>query len=258
MTWTRLSEDFMDRPEIYRLSRSARLLHVEALVWCNKRGTDGHIDAGAVRRITDAPDWQALATELEASGAWSPDGDDAWTLDWSEQEDAADVRTRRDARAETQKRYRQRQAAHQRGDHSLCDPRYCPAGVTGNATSHATSHDTGHKTTPRPVPSRPEGEGQGQGAGTGSADAPPGRAPANQHDTDTDWDAAIETATGHRYRPDQDGRCTFIQKTRVIDPTVCGYRAEDWRHGHKPEGDACPCGHPSHHPVHYAGEQATS
>lgn len=172
MTWTKLGDDFMDRPEIYEASRSARLLHIEALVWSNKRGLDGLIDTAAIARCTDVPDWRDLVTELEESGAWTQVSESSWQLDWSEQEDAADVRARKDARAATQKLYRKRVAAHREGDHSLCDPRRCPALVVGNAPGHETTH----KTTPRPVPSLPvpKGQGQGQqGAGPETADAAP-------------------------------------------------------------------------------------
>lgn len=178
MTWTKLGEDFHDRPEIYRVSRSARLLHIEAMVWCNKRGTDGLIEAGAVARICDDSSWRELVSELEGSGAWQPITEATWRLDWSEQEDAVDVKARRDARAEVQKRYRKRVAAHARGDHSMCDPRHCPALVSG----HETSNGTGHETTPRPVPSLPvpKGQGQGQGAGPDAAGASPASPPGSR------------------------------------------------------------------------------
>ena len=51
MTWTRLSDDSTDRPQMLRISRSARLLHFEAMVWCNKHLTDGVIPAAALPRI---------------------------------------------------------------------------------------------------------------------------------------------------------------------------------------------------------------
>ena len=75
-------------------------------------------------------------------------------------------------RAATQKRYRDRKAKHERGDHSACDPRYCTSAVTGNATSNKTAHETPSP----PVPSRPKDRGQGQSADRSGADAPPGAA----------------------------------------------------------------------------------
>src|ERR1035437_4069807 len=42
MTWTKLSDDHFDHEEIFTLSRSAVLLNIEATVWCNRLGNDGH------------------------------------------------------------------------------------------------------------------------------------------------------------------------------------------------------------------------
>ena len=168
MTWTRLSDNFTDRPEMLRISRSARLLHVEAMVWCNKHTTDGVIPASALSRISDGDIHEDLE-QLLAVGLWWPaiaeyatvNGQpDAWQLDWSDQEPAADVKARKDYRAGVQKRYRDRKDRHGRGDHSACDPRFCKAGVTGNATGNNTAHETPS----RPVPARPGGAGTGTGA----------------------------------------------------------------------------------------------
>lgn len=176
MTWTRLPDNFTDRPDILEVSRSARLLHVEALVWCNRQLTNGRLPKGALPRITDSPDPEADVAELLAVELWELDGERGWQLDWSDQEDAESVKGRQAARAQTQKRYRERQAKHAAGDHSLCDPRFCSSAVTGNATGNATSHITGHETPSRPVPSRPvpKGQGQDQEGRPGSAGAPPG------------------------------------------------------------------------------------
>jgi hypothetical protein len=176
MTWTKLGDDFMERKEMYAVSRDARLLHIEALVWCNKRLTDGRVDSGAVARFTDAEDWKFLVGELEASGAWRPVSEDVWQLDWSDQDDAEDVLARKAARAETQKKYRRRVSAHNRGDHSLCDPRFCPAlRDQSRDPSRDQSRDARQDTPPSlPVPARPEGTGTGtEGEGPDRADAPP-------------------------------------------------------------------------------------
>lgn len=180
MTWTRLSDNFTDRPEMLRISRSARLLHVEAMVWCNKHTTDGVIPASALPRISDG-DIFADMEQLIAVGIWQPataeyatvNGQpDAWQLDWSDQEPAADVKARAEYRANTQRRYRDRKSRHARGDHSACDPRFCKQAVTGNASSNESAHETPS----RPDPSRPAPEGQGKGQVDARADgagAPP-------------------------------------------------------------------------------------
>jgi hypothetical protein len=159
VTWTRLSDDFTDRPEFLKLSRSARLLHIEALVYCNRLTLDGYVPAGALRRLTDADNLDAEVQEL-IDAKWWESVDDGWQIDWSDQETAEEVNARKAYQAEKQKRYRQRRDKHRRGDHSECDPRFCkkkPKSVTGNETSN----ETGRVTDSRPGPSRPKGRGQG-------------------------------------------------------------------------------------------------
>lgn len=169
MTWTRLPDTFNDDPALLRVSRSARLLHVEALVYCNKHTDhelDGLLPAGALRRITDAEDPEALVVELVAAGLWEV-VELGWQLDWSDQETAAAVNERKKYRAETQRRYRDRKERHGRGDHSMCDPRYCSS-VTGNASGNTN----GYETPSRPVPSRPLSGDREQAAAEPGAGAP--------------------------------------------------------------------------------------
>ena len=158
MTWTRLSDDFTDRPEFLKLSRSARLLHIEALVWCNRLTTDGRLPKAALRRLTDAEPLDEDVQELLAAKWWE-EAEGGWQIDWTGQESSEDVNERKAYRAEVQKKYRQRRDKHNRGDHSMCDPRRCKKAqsVTGNATGNKTAHET----PTRPGPSRPKAAGQG-------------------------------------------------------------------------------------------------
>jgi len=173
MTWTRLGDDFNDRPDHLDCSRSARLLHVEALVYCNKHLTNGRIPFNALPRISDSEDIGADLKELADAGIWEATEDGkAWLLDWSDQEPADDVKARQRRQADKQKRYRRRKELHADGDHSECDPRFCKKAVTGNATRNATSNETGVVTPSRPVPSRPLGRDRDRGAGP---DLPSGR-----------------------------------------------------------------------------------
>lgn len=185
MTWTRLSDDFYDRPEMLSVSRDARLLHSEAMVWCNRMTTNGKIPPAALRRISDAEDIPALVDELSAAGIWTATEDGQWQLDWSDQESAEEVHARAEYRAATQKRYRERKARHERGDHGACDPRFCKSAVTGNATSN--KH--GYETPSRPVPSRRD---RGQGADRHGAGAPAGRAKRDDLDFTSQRQLLIE------------------------------------------------------------------
>lgn len=189
MTWTRLSDDFADRPELLECSRSARLLHVEALIYCNRQLTDGRIPAVALSRFSDSECVDAEIEELIAAGVWERIHSRALQIvDWSgreHQESAEDVHKRQAASQEKQKRYRDRVRRHGERDHAICDPRgcagrrkhdaddhalcweACSSTVTGNATSNETSDETDVKTrrvTPSPpIPALPLPKGQGQG-----------------------------------------------------------------------------------------------
>ena len=161
MTWTRLSDDFADHPELLNVSRSARLLHVEALVYGNRHGNDGRFRRQLVARMTDADDWPDLVDELLALGVWNDEANGYLSIDWPAwaQEPADAVRGRREANAERQRIYRERGTRHRNGDHSMCTDR-CRARNTSQPTSHNALRDD---TPSRPLPSRPEGEGGGDG-----------------------------------------------------------------------------------------------
>ncbi|MBR7744451.1 hypothetical protein KC207_14240 [Phycicoccus sp. BSK3Z-2] len=174
MTWTRIGDDWPDRPAVLDLSRSARLLLLELTVYCNRHTTDGRIPEAAIPRNTDAEDWRGDLEQLAAAGLAEQVDERAWQVDWSDQESAEQVRARKDFNAAKQKRYRDRKARHERGDHSECDPRFCKA-VTRNATRNGDGDVTSLVTPSRPDPSRPLGRDREQGAETGSAGAPPTR-----------------------------------------------------------------------------------
>lgn len=193
MTWTRLSDTFNDQPVLLAVGRSARLLHVEALVWSNRLLTDGAVPRGALPRLTDSPDVEADVGELLAAGLWE-ETDTGYQLPWADQEKRANVEARQKLRNERQQRYRNRKTKCDEGDHSECDSRHCKkkrkheagdhsdcapkhcASVTHNATSNGQRHEGGHddrRVTPsRPGPSRPDPKGgTGTGPGQGRATA---------------------------------------------------------------------------------------
>jgi hypothetical protein len=131
MTSTKLHDDFTDEPDFLQVSRDARLLHIEAIVYCNRMLTDGKISAPALRRITDSVDISASLNELIKAGLWHGTDDGQRQLDWTDQEKAENIIARRDERAAVQKRYREKVSEpvkrHNSGDHSRCDARYCKA-----------------------------------------------------------------------------------------------------------------------------------
>lgn len=218
MTWTKLGDDFTDRPEMFRASRSARLLLVEAMVWSNRMLTDGRVPSNVLRRISDSEDLDGDSKALAEAGLWDVDGDE-YVIDWTDQENAEDVRDRQEVRNERQRRYRRRKELHARGDHSECDPRFCKS-VTRNATRHITRNGDGnedrHVTPSRPDPSRPQtGTGAGPLGGP-SAGATGGRPrPASDEDDARD----LECMPVHPFLPGP-------AATRCL----CGQAAEHEKH----------------------------
>lgn len=168
MTWTKLPDDALDRQPELSVSRSARLLNIEAMLRCNRTLSNGVITRTELPRISDSPDLEADVSELVGAGIWSPVTADSWQVDWTDQEDAAKVRERRKLTADRQRRWRQ----HASGDHSECDPKRCH--VTRDRTRDATRYETPTRTEPfRTGPDRPEGTGQDQGHVPALAGAPP-------------------------------------------------------------------------------------
>jgi hypothetical protein len=123
MTWTRLGDDFADRPEVAALGDGAFRAHVEAIIWSNRLTTDGTIPRGSLRRILTAAEVDSVTTELVDAGLWTVAGDDV-QLDWSEQEPASRVAARRDEWRTRDERPRR----HNSGDHGGCDPKRCLLG----------------------------------------------------------------------------------------------------------------------------------
>lgn len=177
MTWTRLSDDFADHPDLLNASRSARLLHVEALVYGNRHGNNGRFRRQLVARMTDAEDWPDLVDELLDLGVWTDAGDGQLVIDWRawEQEPAEAVQARKEANAERQRAFRERRDRHNAGDHSSCTDN-CRA-KSRNASPAASRNAPRDATPSRSGPSRTEGEGGTdltcvQTAATRSAGAP--------------------------------------------------------------------------------------
>lgn len=71
MTWTKLSDDFAD--DGWTLSDEAFRLHVEGLVWSNRKLLDLVLSKDDVRRFAKHPE---AVTELVDGGWWAEAGDD--------------------------------------------------------------------------------------------------------------------------------------------------------------------------------------
>lgn len=173
MTWTKISDDLPDDPRMLQLPRGVRLLHLEAMVWCNRYGTDGAIPRYGVRRITDEPEPEDAAKHLVSVGLWD-DTDDGWEIVGflDDQPSAADAERTRELAKQRQRRQRQ----HRAGDHSLCDPRYCNSARDALRDDERDAHRDATRDQRLPVPSRPDPsrpEGTRDGEEGGEPSQPP-------------------------------------------------------------------------------------
>ena len=186
MTWAKIDDNMTDGPDLLGLSRSDRLVYVEALVWCCRHLTDGAIARHALRRLTDADAPEASAAALVEAGLWEVT-DAGWRIvDFHKtQRSREEIEKQRAATYERQKAYLRRGRLHKAGDHSECTDR-CPQVKASNgqqAEPSDASRDGVSDATPvqsRPDPARPVPQGKGRGRGgrdsgpDGGRDAPPG------------------------------------------------------------------------------------
>jgi hypothetical protein len=69
MTWTKLGDEFSD--ECWTLTDAAHRLHVDGLVWSNRKGTDGQLAKDDMPRWAKRPE---AAEELVSIGWWEDRG----------------------------------------------------------------------------------------------------------------------------------------------------------------------------------------
>lgn len=133
MSYALLSDDLLLQLEGAGVSRDARLLYVEGIVYAATALTDGVI-AVRLTKISDADDVEDCAEELVEVGLWSQVGNAYLINDYLDHQQSADEvrRKRADARLRAERSRR-----HKRGDHSLCvKGSYCPQGAY-RGSSHA-------------------------------------------------------------------------------------------------------------------------
>jgi hypothetical protein len=70
VTWTKLSDDFSD--DCYQLSDAAFRLHIEGLIWSNRKLLDLSLDKAMLPRWATRPE---AAEELVRAGWWADKGD---------------------------------------------------------------------------------------------------------------------------------------------------------------------------------------
>ena len=162
MTWTRLSDNYTDRPKFEDMSLSACYLDVEALVYCNRLLTDGFLPARKLPRITRSDDPEADMQELIDSGIWW-EVEGGYQREWDDQMLATDVERSRADNPSV------------RGDlmrASVTEKHDTLLAITLNASLNIAqvlgerlraTLLTRYLTHPRPDPTRPDPKGRGRG-----------------------------------------------------------------------------------------------
>jgi hypothetical protein len=167
VTWTKISDMFIDDPVLLRLARGVRLRYVEGNVWSCKHGTDGVIPRHVLARITDEPEPHEAAGHLVAAGLWlATDGGYEITDFLVNQRSAQEVEVSPANSRARQERHRR----HQNRDHTLCDPRYCQA---NNGVSNAVTNGVINGSLSCPDPSRARAREVAEGGTADSAGALP-------------------------------------------------------------------------------------
>lgn len=145
MSWTKIDNDTLERSAIVAVPRYARLVHIEAVLWCGRQLSDGAIPRHMLGYLTHEPSAAEAVDELVKGGLWETTKTGWQIVGYvDEYTDAATVMETRKQDAERQRRTRDRSKKHGNGDHSLCDSRWCkskdsaatkPAAATTNGVA---------------------------------------------------------------------------------------------------------------------------
>ena len=190
MTWTRIPDDWIERVDDVDLSRDAELLHIRALLECNRAGNDGLLKARALARILSGfENGPQQVAELVEKWGWVALDNGTYQVPWDEQEAAEAVQKRRDNARERNRRYRnrgiemaaERLASQDASPNASRDMKNGKDQVTplptGKPKKRDASRDTSRDvTTTLPVPSRPKDGLRDKGSQNLDSPAPGGAA----------------------------------------------------------------------------------
>lgn len=175
--WVKIPDNWLESDDIEKLGSDAILLHLSALSYSCRQGSDGRLPTRALRHLWPVEDAASAINVLSSAGQWveAPDG---WTLaNWNVHLLAnSEVEHRRKVSRESTERYRR----HKAGDHSMCER--CSV-VKGGATSPDWSPTTSltslgsHRIASSRSEARETREETEKGRGLGSAGATPTRDP---------------------------------------------------------------------------------
>lgn len=96
MPWIRFEDNFPEHPKVLALSDGAFRLHVQAIAYCSRQLTDGHVSIAAVESLTRRS--SRLTAELIRARLWEPVDDGYLIHDYLEyQPSRDDIQKRREA-----------------------------------------------------------------------------------------------------------------------------------------------------------------
>ncbi|WP_299442643.1 hypothetical protein [uncultured Phycicoccus sp.] len=179
MTYIKLPHTDLDDERWIDAGSDAFAVHCAAMVWCDRRLTDGRISRSMALRCALAVPLERVAeavATLTEHGFWVEDGDGYVIVDYLEHAFPANqVKRTRERWARDKARRRQ----HSIGDHELCvDPKFCEvrkAELTADSTPDSTVESPGGGSRldqTRPDSTRPDRRsGSGRGAEGDSAGA---------------------------------------------------------------------------------------
>lgn len=175
MTWTKLGDTFADDMDADSISCEAVTLHVAALIFCNRMGTDGRIPKHMTRRLYSAiADTPGAVQQLLDAGHWVEDDAGYEIVDFLKDQDSADmVAHRQEARRDATRRWREKKQGYDTSNGESRSTVMHHQTVTGDKKHHRDALP------PRPAPSRPKEAGKGRVGTTanGSAGASPSPTP---------------------------------------------------------------------------------
>ncbi|MDP1879091.1 MAG: hypothetical protein Q8M17_16200 [Actinomycetota bacterium] len=225
MSYALLSDDLMLRLEAAGISRDARLLHVEAIVYCATALTDGELRI-RLARISDSPDPDAAAAELVAAGLWERAADGFVVVGYLDQQRSRErVERDREANRKRQDDYRERGRLHASGDHSICT-KSCPSKGRNGVTNGVSN---GPQSSPLRSKERRERKGEPDVALGRSADSPDIAERGHGFDGDADTPSCntcgLPKGNGrHGYLPPEVERVVGAIKARggqLVDASYC-------------------------------------
>ena len=205
MTWTKLCDSFYDDPRLMRAGEDAADLHVRAMVYCNRYGTDGMVPRWCLSAISRKPTRavNAMVKALVEAGVWTEKGE-GWALEGflDTQPSSAEVKAKREAVSEARSRAGKAGNTARWDRKPIANRSQTDRNEDGKTIASASQTDRPVPSRPVPVPVQPQSAtrsdagvrareaGRGEGAPPPRAETAPQSPPRAPSVEATGYDAA--------------------------------------------------------------------